>query len=363
MSELKTLAPISEAELAARGVAALGNRPNVRQQYGVGGLSPEELKKWFDNLGRGAAGKINALLAMLAAEDAVDYIKAPPSETEELNTLGDMIRAFYSGVFAKSVMHARLPGFFEEDNDVQSVQNILNKIATSIGLNNEAIRALKTTKKITEAPGADMNESCAVTLDADITIGGVAFPKWAKGMYIVADQDATLTVTSLDGTIYTAYKNVAQGTWTASVAAKKTQLAYELAKTKGYTGTEADFATLIATLKVVEANPGAAATATLTKIGVDGTVYSVPQGDGSGSNVIANPPSAAEADLTQIEIDGTVYNIPPGDMRAPADEERSGLIYYYGPLNESAFVTLGDGLKLEGTVLSLDLEEAEGASF
>lgn len=308
MSELKTLAPISEAELATRGVAALGNRPNVRQQYGVGGLSPEELKRWFDNLGRGAADKINALLAMLAAEDAVDYIKAPPSETQELNTLGDMIRAFYSGVFAESVMRASLPGFFEDDDAVYSVQDILNEIAESIGLNNEAIHTLKTTKKITKAPGADMNESCYVTLDADITIGGVTFPKWAKGTYIVADQDATLTVTSLDGTLYTAYKNVAQDTWTASVAAKKTQLAYELAKTKGYAGTEADFATLIATLKAVEANPGADATATLSKIGVGGTVYSVPQG--GGTNVEANPPTIGDTALWYLTVGKETYKIP-----------------------------------------------------
>lgn len=359
MSELKTLAPISEAELAARGVAALGNRPNVRQQYGVGGLSPEELKKWFDNLGRGAAGRINALLAMLAAEDAVDYIKAPPSETKELNTLGDMIRAFYSGIFAESVMHARLPGFFEEDNDVQSVQNILNKIATSIGLNNEAIRALKTAKKITEAPGADMNESCAVTLDADITIGGVTFPKWAKGTYIVADQDATLTVTSLDGTIYTAYKNVAQGTWTASVAAKKTQLAYELAKTKGYTGTEADFATLIATLKAVEANPEAAATSTLTKIGVGGTVYSVPQGGGSGSNVVANPEGITPSTqiLIGIEIGGEKFSIKDSnalkiDREATSYYDEGLLIGKYDS-TDTRVIKLGDGLKLENDVLSV----------
>lgn len=138
MSELKKLRPINKAELAAKGVVALGDRPNTRQQYGVGGLTAAELKKWFDGLSVFLAEKINELQSTLAAPDAADYI---PLEKPigEIKTLGDMIRAFDSGLFASAVMRAALPGFID-GNAV--MQTILNKIAEEIGGNNTDIETL-----------------------------------------------------------------------------------------------------------------------------------------------------------------------------------------------------------------------------
>ena len=42
--------PITDKQIKAMGVQALANRPNAAGQYGQSGLSPTELKRWFDNL-------------------------------------------------------------------------------------------------------------------------------------------------------------------------------------------------------------------------------------------------------------------------------------------------------------------------
>ena len=53
----KTFVNITPVELQAKGVVALADRPNVASNYGVGGLSPANLKLWFDKLARFLADK------------------------------------------------------------------------------------------------------------------------------------------------------------------------------------------------------------------------------------------------------------------------------------------------------------------
>ena len=61
----------------------------------------------------------------------------------------------------------------------------------------------------------------------------------------------------------------------------------------------------------VTANPDADATAELSKLEVDGVVYSVPQGS-EGTEVTANPDANATAELSKLEVDGVVYSVPQG---------------------------------------------------
>ena len=59
----------------------------------------------------------------------------------------------------------------------------------------------------------------------------------------------------------------------------------------------------------VEANPEGTATEDLTKIGIDDSIYGIPQ----GTPVVANPTLAGtEADLTGLEVAGTKYKVPQG---------------------------------------------------
>lgn len=126
MSEIKKIRPITKAELTAKGVVALGDRPNTRTQYGVGGLSALELKKWFDALSVLISERVNELTEAIASVDAADYISSDKS-TEGIDTLGDMVRAFYSGVFASDVMRCTLPGIIDTQTPVQTVMNHLAK--------------------------------------------------------------------------------------------------------------------------------------------------------------------------------------------------------------------------------------------
>lgn len=56
----------------------------------------------------------------------------------------------------------------------------------------------------------------------------------------------------------------------------------------------------------VNANPEGEATGTLTKLGVDGSIYSIPQ----GTSVTANPEGEATETLTKLEVGTGIYSIP-----------------------------------------------------
>ena len=47
---LKKFTNITAAELKAKGVVSLADKPNISSSYGVGGLSPTNLKLWFDKI-------------------------------------------------------------------------------------------------------------------------------------------------------------------------------------------------------------------------------------------------------------------------------------------------------------------------
>lgn len=112
MSELQKLRPISKAELSAKGVSALSDRPNTRNQYGVGGLSPQELKAWFDKLGVFLADKINELQRTISEEGAADHIKID-TEQSDMQTLGDLVRAVYDGRLAAYALYVYVAGYGE----------------------------------------------------------------------------------------------------------------------------------------------------------------------------------------------------------------------------------------------------------
>ena len=109
MSEVKKLRPVSKAELAAKGVSALSDRPNTRKQYGVGGLTAQELKAWFDKLSVFLAEKINEIHDTISEDGASDYIKI---DTDDANiaTLGDLVRAIYSGYLSERALYVTVPG-------------------------------------------------------------------------------------------------------------------------------------------------------------------------------------------------------------------------------------------------------------
>lgn len=64
------------------------------------------------------------------------------------------------------------------------------------------------------------------------------------------------------------------------------------------------------TPETVIANPSGTGTTDLSKLQVGSTIYNVPSGGGSGTDVEANPSGTATADLTKLRVGTDIYSIP-----------------------------------------------------
>ena len=93
--------PITDKQIKAMGVQALANRPNAAGQYGQSGLSPAQLKLWFDKLVTLAAEKINELQEAINGEEAAKYIGLA---LEDYKTLDELIAAMQDGRFARDIL-------------------------------------------------------------------------------------------------------------------------------------------------------------------------------------------------------------------------------------------------------------------
>lgn len=127
---------ITDKEIRAKGVQALANRPNAAQQYGQSGLTPEALKKWFDQLAELLAKRINELQNAIQSEEAAKYIGVA---LEEYETLDDLFLGIQDGSFARSLL--RLYGN-ENALEPATLQDIIYGIAQSISDIEEGVQDL-----------------------------------------------------------------------------------------------------------------------------------------------------------------------------------------------------------------------------
>lgn len=102
---LKKFTKIMPSELKSKGVVSLADKPNTSASYGVGGLSPTNLKLWFDQLSTLLAEKINAIYDALSGESAAEYMRLMLDGLDENNetqeySLQDLCDAFINGLFA-----------------------------------------------------------------------------------------------------------------------------------------------------------------------------------------------------------------------------------------------------------------------
>ena len=125
MSENNDFKPISAAEIKANGVQALADRPNKPAQYGIGGLTPAQLKAWFDRLATLLAGRINAIITTLGSTDAPKYIRVP-LDAANIKYLSDFISAFESGDIAADVLEVRTSAADEKKIPLQAKLNSMD---------------------------------------------------------------------------------------------------------------------------------------------------------------------------------------------------------------------------------------------
>ena len=138
MSETKTLQKITSTQITKNGVQALATRPNNSAQYGQGGLSPLELKLWFDKLATFLAGKINEIQDAICGEEAESYIRVVLDDYG-VKTMKDLTEAFTSGDFANKILKL-YPSASAMTK--QTLQVIINSLAAQISSNDTDIANL-----------------------------------------------------------------------------------------------------------------------------------------------------------------------------------------------------------------------------
>lgn len=94
--KIKTIKKITPSQISAHGVQALADRPNMSGHHGVGGLSPTELKKWFDKLATLLADHHNEICEILSSEEAGKYIGVLIDEHDIYN-LYDFVKSVKNG--------------------------------------------------------------------------------------------------------------------------------------------------------------------------------------------------------------------------------------------------------------------------
>lgn len=121
---MKKFQNITKKQIEHYGVQALSDRPNSAGAYGGGGLSPLELKLWFDQLATFEANKINEIHNILASDEAAEYI-AVTLHDNGIHDLSQLVAAIKSGALSNIL---ELYPTFGSDKRV-NLQNAIYDIA------------------------------------------------------------------------------------------------------------------------------------------------------------------------------------------------------------------------------------------
>ncbi|MBR3806672.1 MAG: hypothetical protein IKJ13_07590 [Clostridia bacterium] len=120
---------ITDKQLKAQGVQALADRPNAVGQYGQSGLSPAQLKLWFDKLVTLAAEKINELQEAINGEEAAKYIGLA---LENYKTLDELIAAMQDGRFAGEILSVFPSAGERREEHLTALQAVIDDFAKDI---------------------------------------------------------------------------------------------------------------------------------------------------------------------------------------------------------------------------------------
>ena len=130
MSKTKTINEITQKQISERGVQALPNRPNAASRHGIGGLSSEQLKLWFDKLSMFLAEKINEGNKVLSSDDAASYIRVCMDELG-IENLNDLISSFSDGTFSERVLSVYPSAVSSQKVPLQVVLNDMSESISS----------------------------------------------------------------------------------------------------------------------------------------------------------------------------------------------------------------------------------------
>lgn len=111
---------ITKKQIQQEGVQALANRPNLSAQYGKGGLTASELKRWFDNLATLIIDQLNSIITKLESPEAGKYIGVNLG-SQGIDNLATLIEALKDGAFAAILKAHESRG----DSSLKTLQELL----------------------------------------------------------------------------------------------------------------------------------------------------------------------------------------------------------------------------------------------
>jgi hypothetical protein len=120
---------ITDKQLKAQGVQALADRPNAVGQYGQSGLSPTELKRWFDKFAWTLAGHINLIQETINGEEAAKYIGL---KLGKYTTLDELIAAMQDGRFAGEILGVFPSAGERGEKHLTALQAVIDDFAKDI---------------------------------------------------------------------------------------------------------------------------------------------------------------------------------------------------------------------------------------
>lgn len=190
--------PISDEEFGKGKVSNLSNRPNQTGAYGVGGLSAQALKEWFDKSSTLLKDKLNELLVAITSGDMADELKV--DLTDEITSLQALCDSIKSGeisdilpvkgedVGTSMTLNAALARVYERASDLEAGAV---KGATVSG-EGDLIRIDLLNKDNASVAGADV--SCGLELNAEKNELSVVFKD--KGGAVLA-RSAPVTINEI----------------------------------------------------------------------------------------------------------------------------------------------------------------------
>lgn len=125
--EMKEFSRITNAQMKARGVQALADRPNQTGQFGVSGLTAAQTKQHFDLLATYLAEKLNFLFDEFKNPQAAAYYIA--LALDEYDNLGALVADIKEGGFAENLLMLHPSAGAGE---LVSIQEIVNNFAKEI---------------------------------------------------------------------------------------------------------------------------------------------------------------------------------------------------------------------------------------
>jgi hypothetical protein len=206
MANLKPFTPITAQQIAAKGVAALGDRPNTRQQYGAGGLSAIELKLWFDQLATLIAARVTELQKALHEGDG-DYISV--NADADIVTLSDLTEAIFDGKLASKLRVGPAFGIGGKPTLDAMINAIERKVTLNAENSEKSIASitmrLDTTTRTLKLTLLNKDGTTLDTLNIDLTTtteriadGAVTMPKIAhKSLSTDAFADQSISTRTL----------------------------------------------------------------------------------------------------------------------------------------------------------------------